>query len=97
MPKNIKRSLKSQKKPSVILPPEGGIFLSKEAAQFKGPKRFQIEHKQKIEALSDLKMKTRKNLSDLKKMEMAYGIGTLQMTKEKHKEFYLLNQHIERY
>ena len=58
-----------------------------EAAQFKGPKRYQIEMKHKIAALDTLKLKTKKNLEDLQKMNKAYEEGVLKMTKEQHIEF----------
>jgi hypothetical protein len=63
-----------------------------EAAQFKGPKRFQIEHDQKVLKLEDLKMRTRKNLADMMKMETHYNLGTLKMTHEKHKEFLTIQE-----
>jgi hypothetical protein len=58
-----------------------------EAAQYKGPKRFQVEHDQKVLLLEDLKMRTKKNLADMMEMEIHYKLGTLKMTYEKHKEF----------
>ena len=53
-----------------------------EAAQFKGPKRFEIEAQQKIDALDELKLKTNKNIQDLTEMFAAYHSGVLKMTKE---------------
>ena len=64
-----------------------GEMQRAEAAQFKGPKRYQIEMDQKIVALDTLKMRTKKNLEDLQKMHMAYKMGVLKMTKEQHIEF----------
>lgn len=64
-----------------------GEMQRAEAAQFKGPKRYQIEMNQKIAALDELKMKTKKNLVDLHKMNRAYEEGVFKMTKEQHIEF----------
>lgn len=57
-----------------------------EAAQFKGPQRWEIEARQKIEALDELKMKTRKNIQDLRVIEEDYRKGILKMTTEQYAE-----------
>jgi hypothetical protein len=53
-----------------------------EAAQFKGPKKFEIEAKQKIDALDTLKLRTETNIQDLTKMFKAYHDGVLVMTEK---------------
>lgn len=63
-----------------------GEMKRAEAAQFKGPKRYQIEADQKIDALDTLKLRTNKNIQDLTKMFAAYHSGVLKMTKEQAAE-----------
>jgi hypothetical protein len=64
-----------------------GEMQRAEAAQYKGPKRFQVEYKQRVAALETLKMKTKKNLSDFAEMWAAYNKKEFEMTEKQVEGF----------
>jgi len=63
-----------------------GEFQRAEAAQYKGPKRWEIEAKQKIQALDDIRYKAKKNIQDLLVMEEDYRKGILKMNDKQYAE-----------
>lgn len=61
-------------------------FQRAEAAQYKGPKKWAIEAKQKIQALADIKYKAKQNIQDLLVMEEDYRKNILKMTDEQYSD-----------